>query len=120
MSRLRVVSLTTAPMIGVSGRRSVVALAEVTTTSVTVGTTAIVRSTEKRARRSQYRSMAKNCGCHCCRNYAECDEGRHSPEELLWAKYYGKGQYWWAEFPEGGVSVRICLGCQDYLADGAE
>lgn len=60
-----------------------------------------------------------NCGCHCCRTYMEDHEyPKHGPEELIRARHLGDGVYYWGKGKSKGRWVRLCLGCQDYLADG--
>lgn len=54
----------------------------------------------------------KNCGCHFCRAYGYCEEGKH--DGFIWARYYGEGNYWWGgNAPKGGSRVKICVDCRD-------
>ncbi len=56
----------------------------------------------------------KNCGCHYCREYndCECDE-RHPPEEIVRAKTSGEGAYYWGPRVKEarGRWVKICKPC---------
>lgn len=52
-----------------------------------------------------------NCGCHCCRQYGECDE-KHKQRDLVRAKHVD-GSYWWGKGKEEarGRWVNLCKAC---------